>query len=379
MRSATHATNQALLFGFAISLLATILSWTCGDWFARAMQLEPEAAALTTRYLKIVAFSLPFLMLEQVAAACLRGVGDTWTGFQAKVVVNIFNVFFCTMFVVGYGPFPKLGWDGLAWGTALAHVVAGVILLVLLLRGRSGLRITRSDLVPDWPLLKRIARVGVPGGCDQLAVIFCHLIYASIINGLGTVAAAAHGLGLQIEALSYLPGLAFQIAAVTIAGQALGAKDPRAATQGVMRAWFGATVIMSCSALVFYFCGWWLTQFFNGGEANEVTDLATRLLKIVPFGGPFLAALQVLTGGLRGAGDTRWPLAITFFGFLFIRIPFAAILAWPSVPLPFLGIEIPGANWGVQGAWIAMVSDVIIRSLLVMYRFFRGDWRFVVV
>ena len=60
-------------------------------------------------------------------------------------------------------------------------------------------------------------------------MILCQMWFVSIVNNLGTVAAAAHGIALKIEALSYLPGSAFQIAATTLAGQYLGAKDERRA------------------------------------------------------------------------------------------------------------------------------------------------------
>ena len=48
--------------------------------------------------------------------------------------------------------------------------------------------------------------------------------------------------------------------------------------------------------------------------------------------------MSILTGGLRGAGDTRWPLAITFIGLLGLRIPGACLLAWDH-------IAIPGTAW----------------------------------
>jgi Na+-driven multidrug efflux pump len=228
---------------------------------------------------------------------------------------------------------------------------------------------------PKRPLLARIMRIGLPGGFDQLALIACHLMYSAIIYRLGTEAAAAHGLGIQIEALSYLPGSAFMVAAATLAGQSLGARDPARAEAGILRSWAGATGIMTLAGLAFFWGGPWLAQFFNGGVSSETTRYAGALLKIVACGTPFLATLMVFTGGLRGAGDTRWPLAITFVGLVGVRLPLALYLAWAEVPLGF--ITLPGAGWGVAGAWVAMVIDVIVRSVLVVLRFFHGGWRHV--
>ena len=112
--------------------------------------------------------------------------------------------------------------------------------------------------------MRRLLRIGLPGGCDVLAIITCHLIYVAIINSLGTAAAAAHGLGIQIEALAYLPGSAFHVAAATMAGQYLGAKDPRRATRSVIMACLVGGSIMSTAGLIFYFGGSLLTTFFTG-------------------------------------------------------------------------------------------------------------------
>jgi putative MATE family efflux protein len=376
-RLASHATNQALLLGAIFAGLGTLLTWFFAGWFVRAMQLEANAALLAERYLRIMAPVVPLIMVEQIAAACLRGAGDTWTGFYVKAIVNLLNLFFSTVLAAGIGPFPRLGWEGIAIGTAIGHGVGGLLLLVALIWGRAGLKLSLRDLTPDRDMLRRILNIGLPGGVDQLALIACHLVYASIINRLGTEAAAAHGLGIQIEALSYLPGSAFMVAAATLAGQSLGARDPQAATAGIWRAWTGAVSVMTVAGTIFFFGGPWLTVFFNGGRTDEVTTLSAQLLKIVALGSPFHATLMVFTGGLRGAGDTRWPLIFTFIGLIGVRLPLAMFLAWPEVPLGFA--TLPAANWGVQGAWVAMVSEIIVRSMLVVTRFLQGGWRHVAV
>jgi putative MATE family efflux protein len=237
------------------------------------------------------------------------------------------------------------------------------------------MRISRQELLPDTAMMRRIVRIGIPGGVDALSIIFCHLAYASVINRLGTQASAAHGLGLQIEAMSYLPGSAFQAAATTMTGQYLGAKDASRARRSVAWACAGAVVVMIAAGIVFATFGEQLAMIFNGMRSDNTTQLVGRLLKIVSLSTPFLAVLMVISGALRGAGDTRWPLAITLVGLLGIRLPLAVILACDPNSAPWLAsLGITPFGFGVAGAWSAMVTDVIIRSLWVTWRFIRGDW-----
>jgi Na+-driven multidrug efflux pump len=127
--------------------------------------------------------------------------------------------------------------------------------------------------------------------------------------------------------------------------------------------------------VLFLFRGEWLTSFFLGAGAHQTQALAVPLLQIVAISQPSLALSMVLSGALRGAGDTRWPLTFTFIGFVGLRIPLAYLLAWDEVSLPLLGVTLQGYGLGVIGAWYAMVTDVIVRSLLILTRFLHGGWK----
>jgi putative MATE family efflux protein len=373
-RGAAHVARQAIFLGCGVALLGMAVVLMLGEWFVGAMQLRGEAARLALRYVQILIPAIPFVMLEQVGSACLRGAGDTVTGMLARVVLNAVNI------AVSVSLVPTLGFEGLAIGTACGHMIGGLIVLYRLTRGSAGLSLLEPEtngsrrLRLDGATIRRVLRVGLPGGIDVLAVLTCHLIYVAIINRLGTLSQAAHGLGVQIEAMSYLPGSAFQVAAATLAGQSLGAADQRRARRGVLLCVGSALAIMTVAGLVLYFFGEPVARVFTG-ETSETTILTGKLLKIVALSCPSLAILMVLSGALRGAGDTRASLAITFVGLVGVRIPLACWLAWSEVPLPFTDLSIPGAGLGVAGAWHAMVGDVILRSLLALARFIQGGWQ----
>ena len=249
------------------------------------------------------------------------------------------------------------------------------MVLGLLIRGRAGLRLEWSEMRPDTELIRRLWRIGLPGGIDTLSVLGCHFVYLAIINSLGVEAAAAHGLGVQIEALAYLSCYAFHVAASTMTGQLLGAGEPIRATRSAIEACIIGGAMLTAVAFVFYFAGEWLAGLFTG-DVRDPTAMATgKLLKIVAFSTPPLGIVMVLTGALRGAGDTRWPLVVTFVGLIAVRLPLACLFAWESIPVPGLNMAITGLGFGVAGAWWAMVIDVVLRSVLLIYRFGRGSWK----
>ena len=367
--------NQSMLSGllWAVALVAIMLP--LAGHFPLLMGLQGMAAAAAERYLTIELCVLPAIMVERVAVACLRGAGDMVSGLATMAVVNVINMIVSYSLVVGAGPLPELGWTGIALGTAVGHVCGAMILLSLLAGGRAGFHLRLASMRPEVGLIRRILRIGVPGGIDVILVSTCHLIYLRIVLSLGDVAAAAHGVAIQVEALGYMPGGAFQISAATLAGQYLGARDLVRARRSIVMACAVASAIMVIAGIIFYVAATPLAAFFLGGASGDVVPLAARLLRIVAFAMLPLAIMMVLIGALRGAGDTRWPLALNLLGIVLLRVPLAVYLAHETMTIPLVDVAMQGAGLGIVGAWYAAVIDIVARCVLLIGRFRHDAWQ----
>jgi putative MATE family efflux protein len=373
---ARRAAAQTLLVAAVLAAAVLGLVAVFGQSFVQALGLPPGSTALASRYLAIVLPALPAMMIIHVGVAVLRGAGDMWAGLLAMSVVNLVNAGASFVLAAGTAGLPRLGWEGLAWGTTLGYCVgAGCVIGLLFRRGR-GLRPARADWLPDGGWLSRILHVGIPAGVDAIANASCHLAFLSIVNSLGDVAAAAHSVAITIESLAFLPGSAFMVVAATLAGQFLGAGDERRARRSIWQAAMACMALMSAAGLVFLATADGLAVWFVGGESRqpEVAALTAQLVRIVAFAQPPLALLMVLSGGLRGAGATRLPLAVNFLGLLLVRLPLAAFLAWDSITLPVGLGTIPGLGLAAVGAWYAMAADLTVRGFAMLIIFTRKGW-----
>jgi putative MATE family efflux protein len=374
-RSARRITNQAFVVGAGVAAVVALLGVLLGERAVHFLQLQGEAAELAVTYFHYMLPAMPLIMVETVAIACLRGAGDMISGLIIMALVNVVNVGVSWALVLGLGPLPDLGWDGIAIGTLCGYVVGGLLALGLLVRGRWGLRIEWRGLWPDRDLIRRLLRIGLPGGADVLSVIGCQLWFLSMINQLGDQATAAHGVAICVESMAYLPGAAFQMAATTLAGQYLGARDYHKASRSVLLACLVGGGVMVSMGAVFYVQAYPLAQLFVRSEQADVARLAAPLLRTVAMAIPALALSMILSGALRGAGDTRWPLVFSLVGFLGVRIPAAHWLAFDSVRIPGTAWIIAGCGLGVLGAWCAMVTDLTVRAAMIAYRFWHGGWK----
>lgn len=360
---AVRVAHQALLLAVLLGSLGSL----AGLWGARdvmeLLQLQGEAAHYAADYLRPLLCVLPLQIIVIVGIACMAGAGDTLAGMTVLIGVVGINIPLAWAFSQGWGPFPRLGFIGISVGTAMSECLAAVVVLTMLWRGRAGLKLQWRLFRPDTDLLRRLLRISVPAGVDSISLILCQLWFLSIVNRLGSTAGAAHGIALQWEALGYQAGAAFATAAMTLTGQYLGAGRPDLARRSVWATFGLGCGIMSAFGVLFYLLAEPLFLIFcPHPEQRPIVEAGVPVLRLIAFAMPAVAVWLVFLATLRGAGDTRLPVLITWTGMLGIRIPLAY---WFTGPL----------GWGLLGAWWAMVTDLHVRAVAYILRFLSGKWQ----
>ena len=160
--------------------------------------------------------------------------------------------------------------------------------------------------------------------------------------------------------MSFTPGQAFGIAASTLTGRSLGKGDPDLAEKYIMACSRVGVAVSTFVAIIFFFFGSTIAGLYTNNQ--EVVAQASDILKLVALIQPFQTSQLVLSGGLRGAGDTVWTLISTFIGILVIR-----------VALSYYFVKI--ALMGLIGAWIAVLIDQFIRWIFITLRFKTSKWK----
>jgi putative MATE family efflux protein len=365
-RGAIHATSQSITLAIAFGLIGSVAGLLSVGEVVRLLGLKGDAALFAADYLRPIYALLVFQVIESAGIACLVGAGDTRIGLFVRGGVAVVNL------PLAWALFHGIGFQGIALGTALSHTLGAVAILVVLARGRAGLKLDPRQLWPDKAIQTRLLRVSLPAGADSMSVGLCQLWFLTIVNRLGKDASGAQGIALGWEALGYQSGAAFGTAAMALVGINLGARRPDLAARSGWTA-FGMGLAMMCfmGAVFYTFAPEMFRLFAPNEEQREVVALGVPVLRLVAFAMPALACTIIFTYALRGAGDTRVPVLFTWIGFLGVRIPLAY---WLTQPLVDFG---PFGTWegGLFGAWIAMFADIVVRASLLLARFASGRWK----
>ncbi len=384
---ANAAVGQALLLsGLTGVILGTALVFLA-EPIAGWLNLSEEATAAIKPYLWILAPNTPMVSIVVAGIACQRGAGDSKRPLMTMVTLNLVNIF-VSWFASGVdvfgikNPSPlNMGVSGIALGTFVAYTVGAILTLVWLARGTSGVRLRAKRLRPHWHTMRRLIRVGVPNFVESVGMWagnFLVLLFVGwlAIDGLMGV----HVIAIRVEAFSFLPGFAMGIAAGTLAGQYLGAGNVAKARRAILVCSGISALLMGLFGVAFLT----LNSEIVGKFSQQELHLAQtpRLIFIcgfiqIPFG-----IMLVIRNALRGAGDTRAVMIITWVSTFLIRLPLAWFFSGVDIPLPWgdgLTIPNPGPDWGLWGLWIGLCSELALRSLFFIGRFLQGGWQTVKV
>lgn len=350
---------QALELALFVGLLVSIIAFFFSENIAGIFALEAEPLLLATSYLRITGTATFIVLISFVGNAIFRGAGNTKLPLFIAIVANIINIIGNYLLIFGKYGFPALGVAGAAWATLIAQCVAALISIYFIARGKTAFKIKRDFLKVDWQAMKRVILLSIPAGLEELTFSSAILVSSYLIAKLGTDAFAAHQVALSVESLSFMPGYGFAIATTSLVGQKLGAKRIDLAKKVASEALLIGTFIMSAMGVLFLIFAKQLVGLFT--EDVHVVTIAAVLIQIAALEQPTIAIEMILTGTLRGAGDTKNPLYVALVGNWLVR-----------VPLLFVVISI--LNLDIAFVWIVTVIDWAIRSILVYYYYKKEHW-----
>jgi len=368
MKSANLALGQSVLLGVISGFSSGILIWLIVPYMGRFFGLSNLAQSYVTDYMRMGALLAPFSGVMFVASSCLRAYGDTMKPFLAMLLVNVVNIAASLYFVY------SLDWGvtGLAAGTVIGWAFGAAVILWFLrpgggVRKSSGkddvsapLRLSVENLRYDMPMLRRIWRISWPSMIEIIGMWSVHAVGIYFIGTMKAGTMGAHAMVVRLESVSFMPGFAIGMAASTLTGQYLGAKDPAMAKRAVRFCWVLGIVSMGgTGVLISVFNTEFLSLF--GDPSSEQFQMAAPVIRFVGFFQILTATMMVMKMSMRGAGDTRTVTIYSFASMGLIRVG----MLW------FL---ISHYDIGLLGIWQVMMLDVLVQGAVFTWLHYKGGW-----
>lgn len=360
--NANLALTQSIILSFILSLILSFVGFIFSKEMVIFMGAENEGTIkAATAYMQIQMLGFVFNAVTLAITAGLRGIGKTKVSMYYNLAANVFNVIFNYLLIYGKFGFPRMEVAGASLATVIGQILAFIMAMVVVLNKKAYLHINLKDLFKiDFSMWKRILNIGVPAMFEQVALRIGLIIYTLTVTSLGETLYATHQIGINIMSISFMNGQAFGIAAASLLGQSMGMKridKGKAYTFECRKLGMIISLTLSC---IFIFLRAPIIELFS--NEREIIIEGSKIMIILAINQPIQASQLILSGALRGAGDTKTVAVATLIGMLLIR-PISSIIA-----VKYLGL-------GLLGAWSAVIIDQVVRSIITYVRFAGEKWR----
>lgn len=346
------------LFGVAVMPLFV---WS-GPILLAAGQ-EVQVAADAQAYLQIAGLGIVPALLTATLRSHLSALEHTRIVLWATLAAVFLNICLNWLLIFGNWGFPELGLRGAAIASVGVHALTTLVLVLYATRGPNMARfeLLKNIHRPDWPVFGDIFRLGWPIGLTHLSESGLFVASALMMGWLGTTALAAHGIAIQIAALTFMVHMGLSAAATVRVGQAWGRRDRPGLIRAISAASLLSAVAVVLATILYLSGGEWITGLFvdpSDPQAPAILTLGVHLLTLAALFQLVDAAQVMALGALRGVQDTRAPMILAIVAYWALGIPSSYILGFVL-------------DFGPSGVWLGLVVGLAAAAIALTIRFVR--------
>ena len=352
--------GTTLTVGFFGGLIIAALGGLFAPALLRALATPADILADATAYSRIMLLSMPGFFLFMIVTSILRGVSDMVTPLKALLVSTLVGLITTPALIQGWLGLPKLGVTSAAYASVTSFIVT-LIWLAWFLRRKDHPLAPNAALFAhlriERKILLAVLRIGIPTALQMVVLSLAEIALLSLVNGFGSPATAAYGMGNQVLAYVQFPAMSIAIAASILGAQAIGAGQPERLGQ-ITRTGIALNFAVTGSLLLLcYVFSRSIIGLFT--HDAEVTELAQEMLHIVLWSTLLWGCASVVSAVMRSSGTVMVPTLIAISAIAFVEVPVAWLLSQR--------IGLAGVWWGYPATFITM--------LIAQSAYYRLVWR----
>ncbi len=349
-RTVHTALALAISGGAALTVIGYFLSPTLLQW----MNTPEDVMGPAVTYIRIYFLGMIPSLIYNIGSGILRAVGDSRRPLYFLVAACMTNIVLDLLLVMG----ADMGVAGAAWATIISQAVSAALVIVVLMRSSQSYRLNWKQVRFHSDLLGRIVQIGLPAGLQSVMYSVSNVLIQAFVNNFGTDVSAAWSAWGRLDGFQWMILNAFGISITTFVGQNFGAMKFDRVKKGVRECLLMAFASAAlCSGLLLLF-GRSLYHLFANDEV--VIEKGMEILRLIA---PFYVTytcVEILSGAMRGAGETVVPTLFTLCGICVLRLVWLLgfVSRNPSIPLTMLSYPM---TW-------------IITSCLFIVYYLKGGW-----
>ena len=333
------AVHSSIFLSIVLSIALSVTGVLITPALVRFMNTPADVVPESTAYLSIYFAGLSGLLFYNMGAGILRAVGDSRRPFIYLAVSAVTNIILDLIFVIRF----HMGVRGVAYATIIAQFISAGMTLAALLRTEDSVRVKPAEVRYDSIMLRRIVAMGVPTAIQISITSFSNTFVQAYINRFGTDCMGGWTAYSKLNQFIFTPLQSMGVAIMTFVGQNIGAGQRERARKGVRTALLISVAITVAAGGLQILYAPQATAFLN--RKAEVVAYGTMFIRYYTGWCLFACLTQVLSGAIRGMGNTRIPMIAMLGSYVVFRQVYLFVFSHYISDTPLaLGFGYP-AGW----------------------------------
>lgn len=356
----SEVSTASLLISSVFSILITILVILFNKQLFMWLKVPNEILAETSRYTVIIASFVLIQGIYMTINSILRSYALMKEVMYVSILMNMINIIGNAILINGLFGAPRLGIVGAAISTNFSKCI-GLIAVTIILIKKVDVKISLKYLKP-FPIdtIKKLLFIGLPSGGESLSYNLSQMIILKVVNIFGTSVIATRVYGNMLANVCYVYSLAIGQATQVVIGYLIGAGREDEVENRVWSVSVISLVVSLAVTILIYFNSDAVFGIFS--KDPVVLALGKKIIFIEIFLEIGRAINIVMTKCLIAAGDVYYPVLTT--------LTFSWVVAVGGSYI--LGVKL---GLGLQGVWLAMMMDELIRAVIFAIRFKSCKWK----
>ena len=347
--------HTTMTLSFVGGTILTILGVISTDFCLRLIHIPSDIFTEAKIYLMVCFLGMVPVFVYNMGTGILRAVGDSKRPLYFLIAASLTNIALDVVFVV----YCDMGVLGVGLGTILSQLVSAILTIISLHTSEECYRFEWRLMHFHWPIMKKIVHIGLPAGLQSVMYSLSNIVVQTSINGFGTNIVAAYTAYTKIDTIFWMTMNALGLAITTFVGQNFGAHKFDRVKKGIWQCVGIAIAITAFLLAIILPLGPYFYRFFI--QDAYVIEIGMEILYFLAPIWPTYILIEVLSGGIRGTGDSIIPMLMTCSGVCIFRIVYILFVATPLWPT-------------LKGVLTCYPISWSLTSLLFLAYFLHGGW-----
>ena len=337
--TANRAAGNGIFLAMANFLIFLLIGLFLSRPFFASQTTNLQIVDYGTQYLSICCIFSFGVFGQLIGERLLQSTGRTVLSMISQTIGAVTNIILDPILIFGLLGMPKMGVAGAATATIIGQIIGGTISIIMNIKWNPEISIRLKNMIPDWGMIVRIYRVGLPSILMQSIGSVMAYGMNIILISFTTTASAVFGVYFKIQSVFFMPVIGLNNGMIPIIAYNYGAGKRSRIMATIKLGVIYATAMMLIGLTIFQIFPDQLLLMFDASE--NMLEIGRVAMRVASLSYIFAGFCIACSGVFQALGNGVYSMIVSFCRQIVVLLPAAYLLSltgrldavWWSIPI----------------------------------------------